>query len=129
MRFGQWFNCHRIFKRPAKALIRLRGCTGWSAGLLFTTHQRQVFSCRGPYYGINHSYQNVSNLTNGSRDMVLDIWKYACTENVKIISLSFQFLKEKFFLSTQNKSSLQCYSVLSTIAQVLRKMSLKILAS
>ena len=28
-----------------------------------------------------------------------------------------------------DKSSLQCYGVLSTIAQVLRKMSLKILAS
>ena len=27
------------------------------------------------------------------------------------------------------RSSLQCYSILSTVAQVLRKMSLKILAS
>ena len=32
-------------------------------------------------------------------------------------------------MDTLYKSSLQCYSVLSTIAQVLRKMSLKILAS
>ena len=32
-------------------------------------------------------------------------------------------------LGTQDNSSLQCYSVLSTIAQVLRKMSLKILVS
>ena len=31
--------------------------------------------------------------------------------------------------STRGSTSLQCYSVLSTIAQVLRKMSLKILAS
>ena len=29
----------------------------------------------------------------------------------------------------ENRSSLQCYSVLPTIAQILRKMSLKILAS
>ena len=37
---------------------------------------------------------------------------------------------EKGFIAAgQSFSSLQCYSVLSTIAQVLRKMSLKILAS
>ena len=32
-----------------KALIRLRGCAGWSAPLLFANHQRQVFSHRDPY--------------------------------------------------------------------------------
>ena len=31
-------------KRKAKALIRLRGCAGWSAPLLFTNHRIQVFS-------------------------------------------------------------------------------------
>ena len=36
-------------KRITKALIRLRGCAGWSAPLLFANHQRQVFSGRGPY--------------------------------------------------------------------------------
>ena len=35
-------------KRITKALIRLRGCAGWSAPLLFANHQRQVFSRRGP---------------------------------------------------------------------------------
>ena len=36
-------------KRITKALIRLRGCAGWSAPLLIANRQRQVFSRRGPY--------------------------------------------------------------------------------
>ena len=36
--------------RITKALIRLRGCAGWSAPLLFANHRRQVFSRRGPFY-------------------------------------------------------------------------------
>ena len=31
------------------ALIRLHGCAGWSAPVLFATPRRQVFSRRGPY--------------------------------------------------------------------------------
>ena len=31
-------------KRITKELIRLRGCAGWSAPLLFANHRRQVFS-------------------------------------------------------------------------------------
>ena len=36
-------------KHITKALIRLRGCAGWSAPLLFTNHQRPVFLRRGPF--------------------------------------------------------------------------------
>ena len=36
-------------KRITKALIRLHGCTGWSAPLLFANPRRQVFSRQGPY--------------------------------------------------------------------------------
>ena len=36
-----------------KALIRLRGCAGWSAPLLFANRQRQVFSRLGPKYMFN----------------------------------------------------------------------------
>ena len=32
-----------------KALIRLHGCAGWSAPLLFANPRRQVFTGRGPY--------------------------------------------------------------------------------
>ena len=31
-----------------KALIRLRGCAGWSVPVLFANPQRQVFSRQGP---------------------------------------------------------------------------------
>ena len=36
-------------KRITKSLIRLRGCAGWSAPLLFANLRRQVFLRRGPY--------------------------------------------------------------------------------
>ena len=36
--------------KKKKALIRLRGCAGWSAPVLFTNLGRQGFSRRGPYY-------------------------------------------------------------------------------
>ena len=35
--------------RITKALIRLRGCAGCSAPVLFANPRRQVFSRRGPY--------------------------------------------------------------------------------
>ena len=34
MMFGKKLNIHRIFKWPAKALIRLRICSGWPEPLL-----------------------------------------------------------------------------------------------
>ena len=36
-------------KRITKALIRLRGCAGWSAPVMFANPRRQVFSRRGPF--------------------------------------------------------------------------------
>ena len=36
-------------KRITKVLIRLRGCAGWSAPVLFPNPRRHVFSHRGPY--------------------------------------------------------------------------------
>ena len=35
--------------RTTKALIRLRGCAGWSAPVLFANPRRKIFSRRGPY--------------------------------------------------------------------------------
>ena len=43
-------------KRITKALIRLRGCAGWSAPVLFATPRRQVFSRRGPNYAVSKHY-------------------------------------------------------------------------
>ena len=42
-------------KRITKSLIRLRGCAGWSATLLFANLRRQVFMRRGPYRGVRNS--------------------------------------------------------------------------
>ena len=36
-------------KRTTKALIRLCGCAGWSAPVLFLNPRRHVFSRRGPF--------------------------------------------------------------------------------
>ena len=36
-------------KRITKALIRLRGCAGWSAPLLFAYPRKQVFTRQGPH--------------------------------------------------------------------------------
>ena len=41
-------------KGITKALIRLHGCAGWSAPLLFAITWRQGFSRRGPYSPNNH---------------------------------------------------------------------------
>ena len=38
-----------------KALIRLHRCTGWSAPLLFTNPQRQIFLRQGPYLVIGNN--------------------------------------------------------------------------
>ena len=47
MMFGQYLNSHRIFKRLAKALIRLRVCAGWPGPLLVAQTILLEISCRG----------------------------------------------------------------------------------
>ena len=42
----------KVYSTMTKALIRLRGCTGWSAPLFFTCY-KDVFSRRGLYYRID----------------------------------------------------------------------------
>ena len=39
--------CHRIFEQLAKALIRLRACTGWSEALLVTCTTLLEIACHG----------------------------------------------------------------------------------
>ena len=43
MMFGQQPSSHRILKRLAKALIRLRVCAGWSEPLLISCHGSYIF--------------------------------------------------------------------------------------
>ena len=49
MLFSQQLNSHRIFKRLAKALIRLRLCAGWSEALLLAHTTLFEISCRGSF--------------------------------------------------------------------------------
>ena len=46
---SQYLNTHRIFKRLAMALIRLRVCAGWSEPLLVAHTTLLEISCRGSY--------------------------------------------------------------------------------
>ena len=39
---------HMVLSKKRDTLVRLRGCVGWSAPVLFATPRRQVFSRRGP---------------------------------------------------------------------------------
>ena len=50
-------------KRITKALIRLRGYTGWYAPVLFANSRRQVFSCQGQYTGIYDYTERYSKST------------------------------------------------------------------
>ena len=47
MLFGQLLNSHKILKRQAKALIRLRVCAGWSEPLLVAHTTLLEIPCRG----------------------------------------------------------------------------------
>ena len=49
MMFSQKLNTHIMFKRLAKALIRLRVCAGWSEALLDAHTTLLEISCRGSY--------------------------------------------------------------------------------
>ena len=54
-------------KRITKALIRLRGCAGWSAPLLFADYQRQIFSRRGSSYLLSNVKIGQCQLRKGVR--------------------------------------------------------------
>ena len=72
MMFGQLLSIHRIFKRAAKALIRLRLCTGWSEPLMVAHTTLLEISCHGSYVKFDqniHVVQEVraSSLTANER--------------------------------------------------------------
>ena len=69
-----------FLKRITKALIRLRGCAGWSAPVLFANPRRQVFSRRGPYVKCMSISQVKIEALNDSRLIGL------CLYNVIVLS-------------------------------------------
>ena len=63
MLFSQQLNSHRIFKRQAKALIRLRVCAGWSEPLLVAHTTLLEISCRGSFQ--DHDVAHSIGVQNG----------------------------------------------------------------
>ena len=63
MMLGQSLNIHSIFKRQAKALIRLLVCASWSDPLLVTQTTLLEISCHGSVYlfGVNYTVSSQSN--------------------------------------------------------------------
>ena len=55
-------NTHRIFKRLAKALIRLRVCAGWSEPLLVAHTTLLEISCRGSIIFCNVCVSSIYDL-------------------------------------------------------------------
>ena len=67
--FGQQLNNHRIFKRQATALIRLRVCAGWSEPLLVTYITLLEISYRCSYIKLP-----ITEITRGQVGPVLLTW-------------------------------------------------------
>ena len=69
LRDSKRLNSHRIFKRPAKALIRLCICAGWSEPSLAAHTKLLEISCRGLYVNDpkNESFEKKKTLTKMRR--------------------------------------------------------------
>ena len=65
-------------KRITKALIRLRGCGGWSAPVLFASPGRQVFSRRGPYSKIGYDALQIANNKGTDQTALVCTFLFAC---------------------------------------------------
>ena len=74
-------------KLITKALIRQRGCTGWSVPVLFANLRRQVFSRQGPY--INGSSK--LNCIKLDKDAINREWVKV---DVTLLLVVFKFLPE-----------------------------------
>ena len=82
-------------QRITKALIRLRGCSGWSAPLLFPNPRRQVFLCRGPYLGRGARWLSGRVLDSAWRGCRFQPHQRCC-----VVFLSKTLYPKKFYLKT-----------------------------
>ena len=114
-------------KRTTKALIRLRGCAGWSAPVLFLNPRRHVFSRRGPNnfkmnamadygttcrYSTNSSYcHDISHQTSVQSNIPLG--ERFCLKNLRLLTSltsewnKFSILESLCCLDTYHKVSVQ----------------------
>ena len=89
-------------KRITKALIRLRGCAGWSAPVLFANPLRQVFSRRGPFNRLQDLAMEGKlgvDLLHGSPDV----------QNLAFAWIKFHVQGVSFFVGDQGHSGESCY--------------------
>ena len=100
MMFGQYLNSHRICKRLAKALTRLRVCAGWSEPLLVAHTTLLEISCRGLILNtyISKLVWILMNIilqlfilgTNYCYSTPMTIWKFEVSKGVKIRNRYYQ---------------------------------------
>ena len=104
-------------QRTTKALIRLRGCTGWSAPLLLA-YDKQVFSWRGSYYIIWMIFLTETHLILKNKRVIL----YEYVTNVLTMNLSNKWNGNVY----QNLSQLMRLWHLSHRRPVKAQLSLRI---
>ena len=124
-----------IYKtRITKALIRLSGCAGWSAPVLFTNPRRQVFSCHGPFklgvkveqnvalyhqHHVTHAHAKVLGLSLYSYKPSIDLCFYM--NNMPLSTDTFAL--QKCSKSAQNCSkSVSMHGLLSAASQIFKPL-------
>ena len=84
-------------KRISKALIRLRGCAGWSAPVLFATPRRQVFSRQGPLYKLSVYNEMLNEILNSNANYA----GFFVVVVVVVVAVVVVVLKQSTILSTE----------------------------
>ena len=114
-------------KRITKALIRKRGCAGWSAPLLFAKPRRQDFSHRSPYdvtsgsdvtpcqvnYILNIMIYSLLSIPRISRDWAKYV-ELSVVRGNQIMTYTHHFGAKKFtFNSSINRSLYRAISLIN----------------
>ena len=82
---------HRIFIRPAKALIRLRVCAGWSEALLVAHTTLLEILCRGSnifllaHLSFNKSYPIAQQMFCTNKTGLKKMWRHICIKRIHLI--------------------------------------------
>ena len=110
MMVSQYLTSHRIFKRPATALIRLRVCAGWSEALLVTHITLLEISSRSSNF---NAYYNVKQLRNmqacayaSNASICLSVFLSVCPS----VCLSFRLTLSNFVYTISEDPALPSYT-------------------
>ena len=104
-------------KRITKALIRLRGCAGWSAPVLFANPRRQVFSRRGPYESKKTTNKNTFSIflsntitTQSQEEGILSIFLVTFALTQHLLFTPAPLTKKKFMNIRHSRKNILNYS-------------------